>query len=526
MDTLCALVIWSKDDKEVILTGIGHIDSHGYLVGAHRDSSTSHQDQYFYPHQYPQKIRVDTVTPDGDDMLAYPVHEHCWNLLLRRHGDDTHPNDIADLLYSILSCTPRRILRRAYNLHANQNLANIDPTQMPIGKGSFNTQSLASEPWASRVLEAREPRQVSQSPTEEQQGNGDLRHEEDDTDASDGEPHRHELAGSRCQESRGLTNNAATTDSFSRLPPDIIYRLLVLLCTADVCRVRLVSRAIAAASILAQLPQSFWASRFSDSRVLGFVLALLPRKPERRNWRGFYFLCKKLLMRETAGCRGFEYRQYAWHHIERIADTLTTLLSRKRKQSSVISGVSQHGSRISSPAWHGADLVWQTDNVPLAGMVFEYDSSPYNSRAYNFLQRGSVRVHRTDMSHDLRIKISCLWNDGQQHILGVRTTAVTSSASDAADSTEHSLEYVGRIFPDKEESISLRPHEDRIVRIDGVLSDQGIHGLRFYVQSPSQTLVYEIGSIGSHVVDFAMAKLEASYSNPITDLCFEFDVRT
>ncbi|KAK2785953.1 hypothetical protein FQN51_003761 [Onygenales sp. PD_10] len=79
--------------------------------------------------------------------------------------------------------------------------------------------------------------------------------------------------GAKRLEHRRNTQTEATR--FERLPVEIIQLIFELLSTSDVCNIRLASRRLAYIAMMEELPQSFWRSRFSPDREMGFAAVFL-----------------------------------------------------------------------------------------------------------------------------------------------------------------------------------------------------------------------------------------------------------
>lgn len=87
-----------------------------------------------------------------------------------------------------------------------------------------------------------------------------------------------------------LRSASACEDPFVNVPADVVMMILTMMSTPDVCNLRLASVAVAQASHAADLPQSFWSSRFAERFEMAFILAGRPRSDTRQtlDWRGLY----------------------------------------------------------------------------------------------------------------------------------------------------------------------------------------------------------------------------------------------
>jgi hypothetical protein len=116
------------------------------------------------------------------------------------------------------------------------------------------------------------------------------------------------------------------TDPFAALPTEILQQVVEYTSTPDLVSLRLASGAVACVSRPANLPRSFWRSRFEPPFELGFV------SPERAaadlDWRGMYFLVRRALLRhcvvfprmESPLLARLAKRRYWWERLRGVVE--------------------------------------------------------------------------------------------------------------------------------------------------------------------------------------------------------------
>ncbi|CZR45192.1 uncharacterized protein FPRO_15633 [Fusarium proliferatum ET1] len=142
------------------------------------------------------------------------------------------------------------------------------------------------------------------------------------------------------------TVTSLKSDSFSRLVPEILQSIVILLPTSDVHSLRLASPVFATL----ELPERFWASRFQPGHEFEYLPEVHDRSPQ--SWRAFYHSLKIW----TQGIPSMVNRRRVWGLAKRLQATLTQM-----------DGVSCQGSPLST--WHettpdGPDNATSEANFP------------------------------------------------------------------------------------------------------------------------------------------------------------------
>lgn len=120
-------------------------------------------------------------------------------------------------------------------------------------------------------------------------------------------------------------------DPFYRLPPEIIIQILTALPSDGVCNLRLTSGGVARVSSPADLPQSFWKSRFATSMEMGGAFALQPHHSGIiTDWRSVYASIRTPLEDDPRGL-ALRNKLRIWKCVGHFCDTLEPLLADKTR---------------------------------------------------------------------------------------------------------------------------------------------------------------------------------------------------
>ncbi|KAF4958084.1 hypothetical protein FGADI_2642, partial [Fusarium gaditjirri] len=178
------------------------------------------------------------------------------------------------------------------------------------------------------------------------------------------------------------TVTSLESDSFSRLVPEILQSIIILLPTSDVHSLRLASPVFATL----ELPERFWASRFQPGHEFDYLPEVYDRSPQ--SWRAFYHSLKIW----TRGIPNMANRRRVWRLAKRLQATLTQM-----------DGASCHGSPFGT--WHEtmpdgpghttseAEFSWHTASraVVSPGKSFFYGSRVLKARVLYFPEPMKLR---------------------------------------------------------------------------------------------------------------------------------------
>ncbi|KAH8648593.1 hypothetical protein BX600DRAFT_502978 [Xylariales sp. PMI_506] len=185
---------------------------------------------------------------------------------------------------------------------------------------------------------------------------------------------------------------------FSRLPPEIIHRILVLLPSIDVCHARLSSREIAAVS--SDLPPSFWESRFDPDREMGFALSQeQANRNEWKPWRQLYLMYQEAM--HAPSFEGLRNRKRIWKCVGEFATTVRQMLRSTKVDQLQLPDRGDLGVQAACPQPPGllfpfADLPIQFDDTifgarprmakafyfPKETVMFRVSNIPFDSKVY------------------------------------------------------------------------------------------------------------------------------------------------
>ncbi|KAF5545923.1 hypothetical protein FMEXI_5839 [Fusarium mexicanum] len=165
------------------------------------------------------------------------------------------------------------------------------------------------------------------------------------------------------------------SDSFSRLVPEVLQSIVILLPTSDVRSLRLASPVFATL----ELPERFWASRFQPGHELDYLPEVHDQSPQ--SWRAFYHSLKIW----TRGIPSMANRQRVWGLAKRLQATLTQMDGVACQGSPLgtwhenIPDGPDHSTSEAVSSWHAASRA-----VVNLGDSFFYGSRVLRTRALHF----------------------------------------------------------------------------------------------------------------------------------------------
>ncbi|KAF5603140.1 uncharacterized protein FSUBG_7363 [Fusarium subglutinans] len=203
------------------------------------------------------------------------------------------------------------------------------------------------------------------------------------------------------------------SDAFSRLVPELLQAIVILLPTSDVRSVRLASPVFATL----ELAESFWASRFQPGHEFDYLPEVHDRPPE--SWMALYHSLN-IWAREVP-C--LVNRRRVWGLAKRLQATLTQMVY-----------VSCQGSPLSTcfetlPGGLGQNIsenevLWHTASRAVAdpGKSFHYGSRVLRARALYFPEPVKLRQMSVSFVHteggSFISGLRLVDNDGRSHALG------------------------------------------------------------------------------------------------------------
>lgn len=411
------------------------------------------------------------------DRLVFGFHDACWTLLLSRIMPNTPGQDspqdetavVAAHLYDVLFCLPgdrQKVLNPARDYGGAWRFLSFhsrtrDDGDLPEEKWSF----LLADPQHASVDEA--PSQAW--PTEQAFIRGSHR----------------------------------PGDVFNRLPHELIMAVLIELPSADLCSLRLASRAVSSVSSASSLPVSFWHSRFTSDFEMAFYMAR--RIPERssRDWRVLYAQIRYCLARPCtypALCN----RRRIWHILGDLAITLRALLEGSPAKQPAINNAALLPLRLGTAAIVRRDP-YENPACPPTSFVFAWDAED------------AFLPNSTNISNIIKISTSFIHFDGRSFICGIRATS-----SDPAVT----LSQVGLIRPITEQYFCLEKGQ-KITKVQVVSSAAGVVGARFLItecENAESEAWQSVGITSNLQEGTGVAELKAS--RKILGLTVGFDAST
>lgn len=301
---------------------------------------------------------------------------------------------------------------------------------------------------------------------------------------------------------------AVTKDPFGRIPQDITCEILSWMSSPDIHNLRLASRAVAIRSSPADLPQSFWVSRFSSNREMGFAFPLSRGlKSSDTNWYAVYRSISKCL--EETVCRngGIANRSRVWKCVLDHANTLAVLLKFEETGGSI--PPYPHRRAVSCEMGQMASSLHV-----LSGAENE---NPYRVVYYNDDCRDCEYIpFCKDLAfYSVRLQVSTIQLGGAIFISGFRISVLTDHGYEMMDE-------FGTPIPSEFTTIDLAQGTE-VLHVVVYLSQEGIHGFELITKQPDGSIKTEpAGDLEIRDCFKVVTKLESRC--PIWGFVAEFDV--
>lgn len=438
-----------------LLTGIGYVDA--TVLVASSDSTVSYIDDANVSQSHHE-----TISFDSEDYLTFPLHEFCWQMFCFDCGpsplstvDEQH---LACQLFNILTCIPTGTAGILIPHH--------------LYYGAMEVRNTSIHTWAFIADPTQELPRVSNTETE----------------IKSGKPFAYRFGPAAC-------------DAFLNLPVELLHRILTLLPSADVCHLRLASSVIASISNEFQLPPSFWASRFSSDREMGFLFAHLPpdqRESKHRAWHDIYDTCRRALQ-DTYGFEGLQQRRRIWRCIKPF--------------SLAVKSVSTLAMTKMLPVPLGGLQLGQQAKCPDIGDGLLTERSTFGARRSS---TQSVLLYLPEVSDSVCVTASYVSVDDRVYIAGLRTSAIDATGQ------MQPIHEAGLVASKYDVKLVISA-EDVVNGIDVAMSVFGIHGMRFLITRSNGTAFHHsIGDVSLPDCSYAIMRL--STVARIVGLHLEFDV--
>lgn len=204
-------------------------------------------------------------------------------------------------------------------------------------------------------------------------------------------------------------------DYFSRLPDELIQEIFTNLSIQDLMCARLASRAIAHASTIYVLGQSFWKSRFSVDFEMGFASSLTIQTAHPFDWRSRYFIIKAALSRPN-DYYSLRNRKRIWRAITQISRIARLLLQSGGLRGNSAANTEQTSINPSQDAQNCPHL----GQMISGNMNADYEQRHLN-RSIRFCRELEVKTMTIPaLPRELSIGISILAFDDRRYISGLR----------------------------------------------------------------------------------------------------------
>ncbi|KAG5746660.1 hypothetical protein H9Q70_010651 [Fusarium xylarioides] len=449
----------------VTLTGVGYSDGSALLASGDHDTSymSPEHDLAWHYLNYSPPTRIWT----------FAFHEACWQLLQQKvslsKDSQAEPQRIAELLFRLLNCLPYdrfkvpcpnhdfggalKFWKSPLILPESWNFLLADPSTLTLGSA---TQA---------------PKDVSELP-----------HIISDFQVSD--------------------------DIFARLSPEMVYLVIAMVGSKDLCNLRLSSKFVSKLSSPDHLPQHFWKRRFSVDREMGFFpldheLCLQPNS--KLNWRKLYFDLKCNLRDETETGH-MRNRRRIWLCLDVVARPLMSLLDQNlclQDRQSVEQGVFSQRYELG-----------QFVRTPIIEDALDYLPSEMGARSFGF-QYIILRPQNPDIGS--KISLSRILFDGDYYISGMRL----SERSEAISFKE--ISRVGYIVPETEIHVPLGPNH-RMTGLRVAASASGIVGISFRIDNGTDAIAWKsIGTVTDPPDGVGVATLEPKIDSQLCGAIVGFD---
>ncbi|VUC30702.1 unnamed protein product [Clonostachys rosea] len=267
------------------------------------------------------------------------------------------------------------------------------------------------------------------------------------------------------------------TDPFTNLPDETIQGILWHLPSKDVCSARLASRRLGTLGAIGNLPQSFWASRFTSNREMSFLFNLLRDAQPGTDWFRTYFCCKRELKHEGSGDR-FINRRRIWRCLSDLSTILVPLLLHLELK--ILFGLcslsfdKNLGQRVSSPQLPSLRITPNPEGQFQLGVRGGYEHD--------------IFFPGQEADYFVEFEFSFVVLSSAEYISGYRVSDQRPGLR------QMNVQQAGLIFTSTLTSFFLRPG-DTILCVDVYISTSGIHSLKFLIETHGGIRIHKVGKL-------------------------------
>jgi hypothetical protein len=247
----------------------------------------------------------------------------------------------------------------------------------------------------------------------------------------------------------GVDDTLASSDVFSKLSIELNHGIINLLDNVSLCNVRLASKVVANLSKPAELPQTFWASRFNYDREMDFFPTDYKRT---ETWRDLYFNVKYAL-RDTSSAGHMMNRRRIWDGLGMIRPYLVAMLDQR--------------PHLDDTARLREELV--SLGYEMTQKTQGFGGAPGANPSGGIHVRGS-RYLKLRLG-GAWISVTTGWADQRPYIIGFRVTR-----------RDHSEKFrIGLINTNEETHFLIKP-SDQVIAVKVATTLSGIVGLAFRIK--------------------------------------------
>lgn len=275
--------------ESLSISGVGVISGTKFWVSSDPSASYLNADQF--------SIVTDELPPPSQMPSSVFVHDACWVLLLARLESENatktyHPNRVAQCLRDLLKCFP---CDSSGGLLTRFDYGGVLQARRSFGRPGGRIPKEMNFLLVSPILDIASVIDESQRMPSDISG-----------------------LTKPIQEAGGIR----ARDPFRCLPSEILDIIFTLMTSADLCSLRLASRAAAANSSPTSLSQSFWRSRFtaSNPEVAWFLAGQHHVNQKNIDWAKLY-----RFIRQSRDF-GIANKKRIWSGLSDLYVTLSTLL--------------------------------------------------------------------------------------------------------------------------------------------------------------------------------------------------------
>lgn len=290
----------------------------------------------------------------------------------------------------------------------------------------------------------------------------------------------------------GSYGTQASLDVFSSLSTELNYCVINLLNTVSFCNLRLASTTIANLSKPGDIPQAFWASRFTRDHEMNFFPI---EHDSTETWRDLYFNLKYSL-KDSSATGHMRNRLRIWMGLEKITPYIIAML----QQSPCLEDTAQLREEIASAGYELTHKIQGFEGVP--GTNPPGGIQVTGSRYLNLRGGAWISVTRG-------------YIDGRQYILGFRVQK--------RDGKEKFR--IGLINTNKETTFFIE-ETDQVIALKVATTFGGIVGLAFRIKDKLGGVDWKVvGKVGTLDDYVGIKTLKPQNGGYISGLLLGLDVR-